>query len=66
MSETDPIRVFVRDGKWLVDYGSYAHGYHVTRCEAMATATHAARREHRELVVEAEPFSRVRAVPVAA
>jgi hypothetical protein len=54
MSETDPIRVFLRDGKWLIDYGSYAHGYHVTRCEAIMTATRAAQSESRELVVEAE------------
>ena len=32
-AETDPIRVFPKDGKWLVDYGSYAHGYHETRRE---------------------------------
>lgn len=31
--ETDPIRVFAEDGKWLVDYGSYAHGYHSSRSE---------------------------------
>lgn len=66
MSETGPIRVFARDGKWLVDYGSYAHGYHMTRSEAIATARHAARCEQRELVVEAEAFTRVRTVPVAA
>jgi Uncharacterized protein conserved in bacteria (DUF2188) len=53
MSETDPIRVFPRDGKWLVDYGSYAHGYHETRREALETATRAARDEQRELTVDA-------------
>jgi hypothetical protein len=52
VSETDPIRVFTRDGKWLVDYGSYAHGYHLSRSEAIQTATRAARDESRELVVE--------------
>jgi hypothetical protein len=52
VSETGPIRVFARDGKWLVDYGSYAHGYHVTRAAAIETATLAARVECRELVVE--------------
>jgi hypothetical protein len=52
VSETDPIRVFMRDGKWLVDYGSYAHGYHLSRSEAIQTATRAARDENRELVVE--------------
>ena len=51
--ESGPIRVFLRDGKWLVDYGSYAHGYHATRREAIETATRAARNEQRELTVEA-------------
>jgi hypothetical protein len=49
-----PIKVFARDGKWVVDYGSYANGYHLTRAEAVATATLAAHHEHRELVVEPE------------
>jgi hypothetical protein len=52
-AETDPIRVFAKDGKWLVDYGSYAHGYHETRREAIETARRAARHEHRELTIEA-------------
>jgi len=52
VSEAGPIRVFARNGKWLVDYGSYAHGYHVTRAAAIETATKAARDECRELVVE--------------
>jgi hypothetical protein len=51
-AETDPIRVFARDGKWLIDYGSYAHGYHETRREAIETATLAARDERRELVID--------------
>jgi hypothetical protein len=51
-AETDPIRVFPRDGKWLVDYGSYAHGYHRTRREAIETATRAAQTEQRELTIE--------------
>ena len=55
MSETGPIRVFARKGKWLVDFGSYAHGYHTTRDEAIQTATKDARDEHRELVIEGEP-----------
>lgn len=38
----------------MVDDGSYAHGYHLTRAEALETATLAAHYEHRELVVEAE------------
>jgi Uncharacterized protein conserved in bacteria (DUF2188) len=53
-AETDPIRVFPKDGKWLVDYGSYAHGYHETRREAMETATRAAKTEQRELAVESD------------
>jgi Uncharacterized protein conserved in bacteria (DUF2188) len=53
-AETDPIKVFPRDGKWLVDYGSYAHGYHQTREEALEKATRAARDEQRELTVEAD------------
>ena len=54
MPATDPIRVFAREGKWLVDYGSYAHGYHETRDEAIQAATRAAEAEQRELVIEAE------------
>ena len=53
MSETDPIRVFERNDKWLIDYGSYAHGYYVSRREAIDVATDAARVEHRTLVIEA-------------
>jgi hypothetical protein len=56
MGETGPIRVFLRDGKWLVEYGSYAKGYHSTRRKAIQVATRAARDESRELVVEAEPL----------
>ena len=52
MTDSSPIRVFTRDGRWLVDYGSYAHGYHSTRAEAIQTAALAAHYEHRELVVE--------------
>jgi hypothetical protein len=53
-AETNPIRVFPKAGKWLVDYGSYAQGSHKTRREALETATHAARNEHRELTIEAD------------
>jgi hypothetical protein len=53
-AETDPIRVFARGGKWLVDYGSYAHGYHDSRREAIEAATLAARDERRELVIDAD------------
>jgi hypothetical protein len=48
-----PIRVFLSDGYWRVDYGSYMDGFHATRAEAVATATVAATREHRKLEVEA-------------
>ena len=48
-----PIRVFLRNGQWRVDYGSYADGFHATRAEAVATATVAADLEHRQLEVEA-------------
>jgi hypothetical protein len=54
MNMTGPIKVFARDGKWVVDYGSYAHGYHLTRVEAINTARLAAHYERRQLVVEAE------------
>lgn len=53
-AETGPIRVFPRDGKWLVDYGSYAHGYHLTQRESIETAARAARNEQRELKVETQ------------
>ena len=53
MNEPGPIRVFPRDEKWLIDYGSYVCGYYVTRGEAIETAAHAAREEHRELVIDA-------------
>jgi hypothetical protein len=54
VAKTDPIRVFVRRGEWLVDYGSYVHGQYETRAEAVEVATTAAKRELRELVVETE------------
>jgi hypothetical protein len=47
----DPIRVFERDGRWVVDYGSYVGGYHATRAAAVVHAEVAARTEGRELVV---------------
>ena len=50
----EPTRVFARDGQWLVDYGSYVHGYHLTHAEAVAAATEAATSEARELVVETD------------
>lgn len=54
MPESDPIRVFPKDGEWLIDYGSYMHGSHRTRGEAIETAWDAASAEGRELVVEVE------------
>jgi hypothetical protein len=47
-----PIRVFLSDGYWRVDYGSYKDGFHATRAEAIATATAAAASEHRTLEIE--------------
>jgi hypothetical protein len=48
-----PIRVFLSDGSWRVDYGSYIDSFHTTRAEAIATAKVASGREHRDLVIEA-------------
>jgi hypothetical protein len=56
VSETDPIRVHPRGGRWLVNYGSYVQGYHETRAEAIEVATAAALVEGRELTIEPEPF----------
>jgi hypothetical protein len=47
-----PIRVFRSGGYWRVSYGSYMDGFHVTRAEAIATATAAAAREDRTVEVE--------------
>jgi hypothetical protein len=52
-AETDPIRVFQREHEWLVDYGSYAHGYHPTRSQAVAAGEAAARDEGRKLLISA-------------
>ena len=54
MSGSDPIRVYIRNGKWLIDYGSYAQGWYHTRSEAIEVASGAAQREHRELTIERE------------
>lgn len=48
-----PIRVFHDGEYWRVAYGSYMDGFHATRAEAVAAATVAAAREHRELETEA-------------
>jgi len=50
--EPEPIRVHQEDGLWQVDYGSYAHGYHRSREEAIEKATTDAARENRELTIE--------------
>jgi hypothetical protein len=57
VSESDPIRVYVRNGKWLIDYGSYAQGWYHTRNEAIEVASAAALREHRELTIEREAIA---------
>jgi hypothetical protein len=54
-AERDPIKVFPRRGQWLVDYGSYAHGYYSTRSLAVAEGRAAARRERRELSINDLP-----------
>jgi hypothetical protein len=54
VSESDPITVYIRNGKWLIDYGSYAQGWYHTRSEAIEVASGAALREHRELTIERE------------
>jgi hypothetical protein len=55
VSESDPICVHPRGGRWLVNYGSYIQGYHDTRAEAIEVATAAAFVEQRELTIEPEP-----------
>jgi hypothetical protein len=50
-AETDPVRVYRRKQEWLVDYGSYAHGYYPTRRQAVAVGAAGARREGRELSI---------------
>ena len=54
VTEAEPIRVFFKDGGWEVAYGSYVAGFYTTRAEAVAAATAAAEREHRELTIEQE------------
>ena len=54
VTDAGPIRVYARDGKWLVNYGSYVHGSYETRDEAIRVGTHAAFVEHRELKVEGD------------
>jgi hypothetical protein len=54
VTDAGPIRVYARDGKWLVDYGSYVHESYGSRGEAIRMGTHAAFVERRELKVEDE------------
>jgi hypothetical protein len=51
-AELKPIRVHARGDAWLVNYGSYAHGRHGTRDEAIKAALTAAVSENRELTIE--------------
>lgn len=50
-AETDPIKVYRRKQYWLVDYGSYAHGYYPTRSQTVTTGEAGARHEGRELSI---------------
>ena len=52
LPKSDAIRVYAEEGAWVVNYGSYANGFHTTRNEAIQAATDAARSEGRELVIE--------------
>jgi hypothetical protein len=52
--EPEPIKVYYRGGKWVVDYGTYVKGFHGSRDEAVQRAARAALDEGRELVIEAE------------
>jgi hypothetical protein len=58
-AETDPIRVYRRKRDWLVDYGSYAHGYYPTRSQAVTAGEAGARREGRELSISAADNTRI-------
>jgi hypothetical protein len=63
MSEADPIRVYPRNGKWLIDYGSYSQGWYLSRSEAIEVATRAALDERRELTIEPEASAVISALP---
>jgi hypothetical protein len=54
VTDAGPIRVYVRDGKWLVNDGSFVHGSYGTRDEAIRVGTRAAFVECRELMVEGD------------
>jgi hypothetical protein len=63
MAEADPIRVYARNGKWLIDYGSYSQGSYVSRSEAIEVASDAALHERRELTIEREARAGVPVLP---
>ena len=63
MSELGPISVYPEDGRWVVDYISYARGFYATEAEAVATATKAALDEGRELLLTDRAKDRRRARP---
>ena len=57
VTEAGPIRVYARDGRWLVNYGSSIRGAYDTRAEAVAVAMAAAFVERRELTIGPEPLA---------
>jgi hypothetical protein len=64
VSDCGAIRVFPRDGEWLVDSGSSVCAYCATRSEAIRAATEAARDQGRELEIPVGPsFGFVRSLP---
>ena len=63
MTEADPIRVYARNGWWLVDYGSCSEGCYLTRREAVEVARDAGLHERRELTIEAEAVAVMSARP---
>ena len=55
--------MYARNGKWLIDYGSYAQGWYQSRPEAIEVATKAAVHERRELTIERDAVAVVSASP---
>jgi hypothetical protein len=66
VTESGPIRVFSRDGRWLVDYGSYVCAYYAARSQAVEAGTEAARVEDRELRIDDAPVVGFTLPPVQA
>jgi hypothetical protein len=56
--------VYARNGKWLIDYGSYAQGWYQSRREAIEVATKTAVHERRELTIERDDVAVVSASPI--